>query len=388
MHVPMLDLRAQYSALRDEILPAIAGVLDGQAVCNGPACQQLEREVADYCRVDHAVAVSSGTDALLVALMALGIGCGDEVITSPFTFFATAGSLVRLGVKPVFADIDPRTFNLAPGPRNIQDKITDRTRAIMPVHLFGQMADMDPIEAIARKHGLHVIEDAAQAIGATYKGRRAGERSAATALSFYPTKNLGGCGDAGMVLTSDAELADRMRIFRNHGADPVDRYLHHEVGGNFRMDSVNAAYLSVKLRHLDAWHEARRDHACLYDDLLGDLLGDLPGEGLRTPVIGEGCESIYNQYVVRISGGRRDALQLHLQARGVSTAVYYPLSLHEQPCFASLGYRRGDFPESERAATEVLALPVSPELTEAQQVHVVNAIREFFEGPGRDKSRR
>ncbi|MEO1237284.1 MAG: DegT/DnrJ/EryC1/StrS family aminotransferase [Planctomycetota bacterium] len=367
--VPLLDLRLQYAPLRDEVLARVAEVLDGQAVCNGPACRTLEQEVAAYSNVAHAVSCSSGTDALILALMGLGIGCGDEVITSPFTFFATAGSLWRQGVKPVFADIDPHTFNL--DPRKIEDKITERTRAIMPVHLFGQMADMDAIEAIARKHGLHVIEDAAQAIGATYKGAKAGERSAATALSFYPTKNLGGAGDGGMVLTPDADLAQRMELFRNHGAGMGDvRYHHLEVGGNFRMDSVNAAYLSVKLKHLDAWHDARRRNAAWYDELLAGI------DDLRTPAVAEGCGSIYNQYVVRTP--RRDALMAHLRERQIGCGVYYPLSLHEQPCFAPLGYHTGDFPESERAAKEVLALPIYPELTEAQVRVVAEAVRGFF----------
>ncbi|MEM9883109.1 MAG: DegT/DnrJ/EryC1/StrS family aminotransferase [Planctomycetota bacterium] len=367
--VPLLDLRAQYAALRDEVLPKIAEVLEGQAVCNGPACAELEQQVADYCRVDHAVSCSSGTDALLLALMGLKIGCGDEVVTSPFTFFATAGSLYRQGVRPVFCDIDPDTFNL--DPRKVEDKITERTRAVMPVHLFGQMADMDTVEAVAKRHGLHVIEDAAQAIGATYRGDRAGQRSVATALSFYPTKNLGGAGDGGMVLTPDAGLAGRMRLLRNHGAGTGEaRYHHLEVGGNFRMDSFNAAYLSVKLKRLDAWHDARRANAAYYDERFAGL------EELQTPVIAEGCGSIYNQYVVRTP--RRDDLLAHLREKNIGCAVYYPLSLHEQPCFASLGYRRGDFPESERAAEEVLALPVYPELGAAQRAYVAEAVRSFF----------
>ncbi|MEM8737847.1 MAG: DegT/DnrJ/EryC1/StrS family aminotransferase [Planctomycetota bacterium] len=368
--VPLLDLRAQYAALRDDILPRVTEVLDSQAVCNGPACQTLEQEVADYAQVAHAVACSSGTDALILALMGLNIGCGDEVITSPFTFFATAGSLWRQGIKPVFADIDPDTFNLDPA--KLEDKITPQTKAIMPVHLFGQMADMDGIEAVARAHDLVVIEDAAQAIGATYRGDPAGKRSAATALSFYPTKNLGGAGDGGMVLTPDSELADRMRMFRNHGAQAGEggRYFHEEVGGNFRMDTLNAAYLSVKLRHLDTWHDARRHNAARYDELLADL------PKLQTPVIASGCSSIYNQYVVRTP--QRDALMAHLRAHQIGCGIYYPLSLHEQQCFAPLGYRQGDFPHSERAADEVLALPIYPELEEPQLRYVADTIRGFF----------
>ncbi|MEL7088082.1 MAG: DegT/DnrJ/EryC1/StrS family aminotransferase, partial [Planctomycetota bacterium] len=275
--VPMMDLRLQYKTLREEILREVAAVLDSQLVCDGPACRKLEAMIAAYGDVPHAVAVSSGTDAITATLMAMDLGCGDEIITSPFTFFATAGSMWRRGVRPVFADIDPQTFNL--DPRNIEDKITDKTRAIMPVHLFGQMADADAIGQIADAHGLHVIEDAAQAIGATAAGVGPGQKSAAAVLSFYPTKNLGGAGDGGMVLTRHAELAERIRTMRNHGAMADDhpqkaalggRYRHEEVGGNFRMDSVNAAVLAVKLPHLDRWHEARRRHAARYDELLGD----------------------------------------------------------------------------------------------------------------------
>ncbi|MEM7626640.1 MAG: DegT/DnrJ/EryC1/StrS family aminotransferase [Planctomycetota bacterium] len=375
--VPMMDLRLQYEPLREEILREVAAVLDSQQVCDGPACRKLEAQIVEYCRVPHAVAVSSGTDAITVTLMAMDLGCGDEVITSPFTFFATAGSMWRRGVRPVFADINPQTFNL--DPRKIEEKITENTRAIMPVHLFGQMADMDAIRAIADAHGLKVIEDAAQAIGSAAHGVGPGQRSAAAILSFYPTKNLGGAGDGGMVLTPDAELAERVRTFRNHGALADDhpqkvalggRYRHEEVGGNFRMDSVNAAYLSVKLPHLERWHEARRRNAALYNELLAGI------DDLQTPVIADGNVSIYNQYVVRTP--RRDALMEHLREQQVGCAVYYPLSLHEQPCFECLSYHRGDFPESERAADEVLALPIFPELTEEQVRHVADAVRGFF----------
>lgn len=366
--VPMYDLRAQFASIRDEVLPRVAEVLDRQELCQGPACVELENQIAAYCGIDHAVAVSSGTDALLVSLMGLDIGCGDEVITTPFTFFAVAGALWRLGIRPVFADIDPHTFNLAP--RSVEAKLTERTKAIMPVHLFGQLADMRAFRDITERHNLLLIEDAAQAIGARRDGEGVGHHAHATALSFYPTKNLGGAGDAGMALTPDAELATRLRQLRNHGSDPDEKYLHHEVGGNFRMDSVNAAVLSAKLRHLDTWQSTRQQHAALYDELLGNL------PGLQTPAIAPGCESIYNQYVIRTP--RRDALKKHLDANGIGCAVYYPMCLHEQPCFASLDHQRGDLPESERAADEVLALPIYPELSEAQVRLVAETVRGFF----------
>lgn len=371
MRVPMLDLRAQFASIRDEVLPRVAEVLDGQELCHGPACVRLENEIAAYCGIDHAVAMSSGTDALLGSLMGLDIGRGDEVITSPFTFFATAGALWRLGIRPLFADIDPApgTFNLDPG--EVEKKITPRTRAIMPVHLFGQMAEMNAFREIAERHGLLLIEDAAQALGARRDGAGVGHHAHAVALSFYPTKTLGGAGDGGMVLTTDAELAARLRRLRNHGADPDRRYLHHEVGGNFRMDSVNAAVLSAKLPHFEAWQSARQSRAALYDELLAGL------PGLQTPVIAPGSESIYNQYVIRTP--RRDELKTYLDTNGIGCAVYYPLGLHEQPCFASLGHRRGDFPESERAADEVLALPIYPELSEKQIRLVARTVRKFLQ---------
>ncbi len=324
------------------------------------------RPVSNWKSRSRGVSCSSGTDALLLALMALGYQCGDEVITSPFTFFATAGSLWRLGLKPVFCDIDPRTFNL--DPQKIESAITSQTKAIMPVHLFGQSADLDAIRDIAERHDLDVIEDAAQAIGATFENQHVGHATKAAALSFYPTKNLGGAGDGGMVLTDDAELAAKMRLLRNHGAR--DRYYHDEVGANFRMDSVNAAYLSVKLSKLESYHAARRENASIYDDRLSKV------DGVTTPWIDPRCRSVYNQYVIRSE--RRDALQKYLADHGIGTAIYYPLSLHEQPCFKPLGHHRGDFPESESAADEVLALPIFPELT-SQQVHrVADAIEAFF----------
>jgi dTDP-4-amino-4,6-dideoxygalactose transaminase len=366
MQVPLLDLTAQYQQLRDELLQAVTDVLDTQQCINGPAIATFEQQAAAYCGCDHAIAVSSGTDALLCSLMALGIGEGDEVITTPFTFFATAGSIWRTGATPVFVDIDPATLNIDAG--QIATAITDRTRAILPVHLFGQAADMDPILELAREHELAVIEDAAQAIGATYQGQPAGTIGTAGCFSFFPSKNLGGLGDGGMIVTNDQAFADRCRILRNHGDSP--KYYHHLVGGNFRMDTIQAAYLSVKLRHLDRWTNARQQHAARYNQQIANC------DHVTTPTIAEGNTSIYNQYVIHAAS--RDALQTHLRNNGVGSAIYYPLALHEQPCFASLNYQRGHFPEAERAADEVLALPVYPELTDAQIDHVAATIRNFY----------
>ncbi len=364
--VPMLDLTAQYRAIRDEVLPCLAEVLETQLVCQGPACDEFEGRVAAYCGVRHAMAVSSGTDALLVAMMARDYAEGGEVVTSPFSFFATAGAVWRRGLRPVFADIEPGTFNLDPDAAAAA--ITPRTVAVMPVHLFGQTAEMDAFTALASRHGVDLIEDAAQAIGSRYRGRHVGHGSTCAALSFYPTKNLGGAGDGGMVLTGDDELAARVRRLRNHGARAS--YLHERVGGNFRMASVNAAYLSVKLRYLDRWNAARRGHAARYDGAFADL------DGVTTPMVEPGRGHTYNQYVIRTP--RRDALRAHLVEHGVGCAVYYPLCLHEQPCFASLGYARGAFPEAERAAAEVLALPVYPELSGDQAERVIDVVRGFF----------
>ena len=364
--VPMLDLPAQYHAIRDEVLPCLAEVLETQLVCQGPACGQLEAKVAAYCNVANAVAVSSGTDALLVAMMARDYEPGDEVITTPFSFFATAGTIWRRGLKPVFADIDPRTFNLDPDAAAAA--VTPRTRAVMPVHLFGQTAHLDRFVDLAHRHSLDVIEDAAQAIGSTFRGEHVGFRTTCAALSFYPTKNLGGAGDGGMVLTNDDELADRVRRLRNHGAKAS--YLHERVGGNFRMATLNAAYLSVKLRYLDRYIAARRSHAARHDEALADL------PDLGTPHVADHCFHTYNQYVVRTP--RRDALKKHLDRHGIGNAIYYPLCLHEQPCFASLGYSCGAFPHAERAAAEVLALPVFPEMTGEQADRVIDAVRTFF----------
>jgi len=366
MEVPLLDLRAQLATIRREVLPAIEAVIDSQMVCNGPAVRELEAKLAAYCGCAAAVGVSSGTDALLMSLMALGIGPGDEVIVPTFTFFATAGSVWRAGARPVFVDIQPETYNIDPA--GMAQAITERTRAVIPVHLFGQPAEMDEIMAAADEHELFVIEDAAQAIGATYKGRKAGSIGTVGCLSFYPTKNLGGFGDGGMVLTQDRDLAERLEIHRNHGQGRS--YIHKVVGGNFRMDSIVAASLTVKLPHLEAWSARRRQNAARYDELLADV------DEVVTPTIRPYNVAIFHQYVLRTP--RRDELRAFLADQGIATGVYYPLSLHEQECFAALGYQRGDFPVSERAAGECLALPIYPELTDEQISYVAGKIKDFF----------
>ena len=369
--VPLLDLKAEYVTIRDEIRAAIDRVLDSQYFILGPEVEALEREVAAYSDCAYGVGVSSGTDAILVALMALGIHPGDEVITSPYTFFATAGCIVRLGAKPVFVDIDPLTYNI--DPLKIESAITERTRAIMPVHLFGQIADMDSILDIAQRHKLHVIEDAAQAIGADYKGRRAGSFGDLGCLSFYPSKNLGGMGDGGMVITNNEQMADRVRLLRNHGAHP--KYHHSLVGGNFRLDAIQAAILSVKLKYLDGWTVARQRNAATYRQIFAESgLASIIG----MPVAVDARRHIYNQFVIRCDD--RDALIRHLDSQGIGTEVYYPLPLHLQECFADLGYGVGHFVESERAAKQTLALPIYPELTEDMQRVVVSAIGRFYHG--------
>ncbi|MDY7010516.1 MAG: DegT/DnrJ/EryC1/StrS family aminotransferase [Planctomycetota bacterium] len=366
MQVPLLDLKAQYATIKDEILPAMAAVMESQYFINGPEVKELEKQVAQYSDCAAAVGVSSGTDALLCSLMTLGIGAGDEVITTPYTFFATAGSIWRRGARPVFVDIEPETFNIDPA--KIEAAVTKNTKALMPVHLFGQMAEMDPIMEIARKHNLYVIEDAAQSIGSTYKGRKAGSIGTAGCFSFFPSKNLGGMGDGGMVVTQDAELAERLSQCRNHGSKP--KYYHKWVGGNFRLDTLQAAGLIVKLRHLDYWSAGRRENAAKYDELFADF------EPVTTPVIREYNRTIYNQYVIRVP--KRDELRAFLKEQGIGCEVYYPLSLHEQECFRRLGYKRGDFPVSESAAGETLALPVYPELTDEQIQYVAGKVKEFL----------
>jgi len=368
MNVPELALTRQYVEIAEEAEQAFAQVLSTQRFASGPRVAELEERLASYCQTRFAVGVASGTDALLVALLTLGVGPGDEVITSPFTFFATAGAIHRVGARPVFVDIRADTFNL--NPELVPAAVTERTRALLPVHLYGQVADMDPLLALARGRDLPVIEDAAQAVGATYRGRRAGSFGRAACLSFYPTKNLGAYGEAGMLLTSEGAVADRARLLRNHGM--TQQYLHHCVGFNSRMDELQAAILLVKLRHLEVWNGARRERAATYAKLLAGVPEVVP------PAVDPRCEHIFHQYVIRAP--RRDALLAHLRGHGVGARVFYPFPLHLQPCFAGLGYREGDFPEAERAAREVLALPLYPELQTEEQEYVVETLAEFYQG--------
>jgi dTDP-4-amino-4,6-dideoxygalactose transaminase len=364
MRVPLLDLKTQYAAIKEDTLRAVADVLESQACIGGPRVAELEHQVAALSGARFGIGMSSGTDALLASLMALGIGPGDEVVTTPFTFFATAGCIVRAGATPIFVDIDPRTYNMDPA--LLEDAITPRTKAIMPVHLYGQCCQMDPILTIADVHNLPVIEDAAQAIGATYKGRPAGSMGTLGCLSFYPTKNLGAAGDAGMVVTNDETLKEVLLVLRDHGARP--KYFHSIVGGNFRLDALQAAILLVKLPHLEAWSEARRRHAAFYDDALA-------ATPVQLPWIDPACVSIFNQYVIRVR--HRDAMIAHLKAAGIGTEVYYPVPLHLQKCFEPLKYKEGSFPHSEAAAREVLALPIYPELTQAMLEYVADQVRAF-----------
>jgi dTDP-4-amino-4,6-dideoxygalactose transaminase len=367
LSVPLLDLKAQFAPIRDEVLAALARVCDTQQFILGAEVEAFEREIASMLGVRHAIGVSSGTDALLVALMALGIRPGDEVVTSPYSFFATAGSIVRLGARPVFVDIDPATFNIDVD--RIERALTPRTRAIMPVHLFGQCAELAALMELASRRGIPVIEDAAQAVGATYRGRAAGTFGAFGCFSFFPSKNLGAFGEGGLVTTNDDELAARVRLLRNHGAER--QYFHRTVGGNFRIDAIQAAVLRVKLPYLSGWTAARQRNAARYRDL---ILGSPVASRVRLPVEAADRTHIYNQFVVRVP--HRDAVREGLLARGVGTAVYYPVPLHLQECFGDLGYRAGELPHAEAAARETLALPIFGELTTAQQSYVVRALEE------------
>jgi dTDP-4-amino-4,6-dideoxygalactose transaminase len=373
MNVPLLDLTAQYRQIADEVRDAVLGVIEEQRFILGPAVDRLEEQVARMLGVEHAVGCASGTDALLLSLRALGVRPGDEVVTSPFTFFATAGAIHNVGARPVFADIRPDTFNLDPAAAGAA--VTDRTRAFMPVHLFGQMADMPAFRALGDRAGVAVIEDAAQAIGARQRSDggdwiTTGTLGDSCAFSFFPSKNLGAFGDGGMVVTNDAEVAERLRKLRVHGGRQM--YHHEEVGYNSRLDALQAAVLSVKLPHLESWSEARRANAHFYDDALAGI------DGISTPVVLPENETIVNQYTIRVHGGRRDALMEFLRERGIGSAIYYPKPLHLQECFEYLGCRAGQFPESERAAAEVLSLPVYPELQRAQLEQVADGVRAFF----------
>lgn len=370
MRVPLVDLQAQYGPLRHELLAAVTRVCDSQRFILGPEVEALERELAALVGARCAVGVSSGTDALLVTLMALGVGPGDEVVTTAYSFFATAGSIARLGARPVFVDIDPRTFNLDPAA--VEAAVSPRTKAILPVHLFGLSADLDPMLAVARRTGAVVVEDAAQALGARYKGRSVGTLGAAGCVSFFPTKNLGAFGDGGLVLTDDEGLADRVRRLRAHGAQT--KYVHELLGGNFRLDALQAAVLRVKAVHVPRWIAARREKAAAYHRWFEEA-GLVDGR-VRLPIEPPGYTHVYHQFVVRVA--RRDALRAHLSAHGIETAVYYPVPLHLQPCFAGLGYRPGQCPRAEEAARDSLALPLYPELSDAQQQYVVDKIAEFY----------
>jgi dTDP-4-amino-4,6-dideoxygalactose transaminase len=369
MKIPLLDLKAQYAGIRDEVLAAITRVCDSQRFIMGPEVDALEQELCAQLGVKHAIGVSSGTDALLVALMALGIGSGDEVITTAYSFFATAGCIARVGARPVFVDIDPHTFNI--DVTHLEAAITPRTKAIVPVHLFGLMADMDPIIELAGRRGLAVIEDAAQAIGARSRGRQAGTFGACSCFSFFPSKNLGAFGDAGLVTAGDDRLAHRVRMLLNHGAEP--KYFHKMIGGNFRLDALQAAVLRVKAPHLPTWTEARRRNADRYRQLFH-------AEGLQTALVvpsqPDGYFHIYNQFIIRVP--KRDELRADLLSRGIATEIYYPVPLHLQECFAPLGYTAGAFPHAEAAARDTLALPIYGELEEDQLQYVVKAIAAFL----------
>ena len=371
--VPLLDLKAQYAGIRDEVMEAVREVFEDQWFILGPKVQECEARIAEYCRCEHAVGVSSGTDALLIALMAEGIGPDDEVITTPYTFFATAGCIARVGATPVFVDICPRTYNL--DTRKLEAAVTAKTKAIVPIHLFGQCADMDAVCEVAEEHGLVVIEDAAQAIGAELKGRRAGSMGHYGCFSFFPSKNLGAAGDGGIVVTNDPERAERLAILRGHGAKP--KYYHSVIGGNFRLDALQAAVVLVKLKYLDDWSAGRRANAETYRNLFKEA-GLTEDDRVVLPYAIPDGRHIYNQFVIRVP--RRDELREHLKENRVATEIYYPVPLHRQECFAYLGHAEGEFPEAERAARETLALPIYPELTDEQQRHVVGKIEEFLEG--------
>jgi dTDP-4-amino-4,6-dideoxygalactose transaminase len=376
MNVPLLDVRAQYEEnnLREQVMPLIDEICTAQAFVFGKKLEDFEQAMADYSQCKYAVGVSSGSDALIISLMVEGIGAGDEVITTPFTFFATVGAIWRVGAKPVFVDIDPDDFNI--DPKQIEAKITPKTKAIMPVHLFGQMAKMDEIMEIANKHNLVVIEDAAQAIGCEYKEKRAGSYGDYGCFSFYPSKNLGAFGDAGIVTTNDKEKYEKLKMFRNHGADPVTRYMHEYVGGNFRMDALQGAILHVKLKHLDKWSKARQTNAAKYKELLAEVVD---ADKAKLPVnIENANRHIYNQYSILVADGKRDELQKKLGEAGIGSAVYYPLCLHLQKCFESLGHKEGDFPISEKASTEILSLPIFPELKQEQIEYVASKIKEIL----------
>ncbi len=378
MNVPLLDLKAQYKTIKDEIRVVLDEICESQYFILGPQVERMEEKIAAYCGVPHAVGVSSGSDALIIALMAASIGPGDTVITTPYTFFATAGAVARVGARPVFVDIDPVTFNidtvrLGAAVEKMTPAELASVKGIIPVHLYGQCADMDPILALARQHGWVVIEDAAQAIGAEYKGRRAGSIGDYGCFSFFPSKNLGAFGDAGLVTTLTGSHNQRLRMLRMHGMEP--KYYHQIIGGNFRIDALQAAVVAVKLGHLDNWTRARRNNAAIYRRLFKAAGLD---ESIQLPAEVQD-RHIYNQFVIRAPRDR-DALREYLARHGIGTEVYYPVPLHLQACFTYLGYKAGDFPESEKAAAQTIALPIYPELAADQLAFVVDRIKAFVSG--------
>jgi len=376
MKVPLLDLKRQYQTIKEEVLDAAEKVFESQHFILGPRVEELEKKIAGYCRSKHAIGVSSGTDALLISLMAAGVGTDDYVITTPYTFFATAGSIARLGARPVFVDIDPDTYNISPD--GIADVITGMTeeertglKAVIPVHLYGQCADMDPILSIARQYRLVVIEDAAQAIGASYNNRCAGSLGDFGCFSFFPSKNLGAFGDGGIVTTGSDELFDKLRVLRAHGSHP--KYYHKMIGGNFRLDALQAAIVSIKLNYLDSWTGDRQKNAGRYRELFNNMdLVDI----IKLPVEQQ-TRHIYNQFIIMLPE-RRDALRVFLQEAGIGTEIYYPVPMHLQECFSYLNYKKGDFPHAEHSALHTLALPIYPELSESQQIYVVEKIKAFY----------
>ena len=365
MRVPFLDLKAQYATIKDEIIRAISDVCESQFFALGPAVEAFEEKIASYCGSRYAIGVSSGSDALLVSLMALGIKAGDEVITTPFTFFSTAGSVARLGARSVFVDVDPDSYNIDVG--RIEEKITKKTQAIIPVHLFGQVVQMKAIMEIARRHNLAVIEDAAQAVGASQDGIKCGNFGDCGCFSFYPSKNLGGFGDGGLVTTNDEKAAEKIKILRDHGQSP--RYFYKVIGGNFRLDGIQGAVLTVKLKYLDEWNERRRQNAALYDKMFAD-------SPIKRPKIDSNNVSIYHQYTVTVAN--RDQLQKFLAENEIGSAVFYPKPLHLQECFKELGYKEGDMPVAERLCGQVLSLPIYPELKQEQIEYVARTALKFY----------
>ena len=366
--VPLLDLTAQFKSIESEIRGAIDRVVTSGRYIGGPEVSEFEKEVGAYCQVPHAIACASGTDALILAMRALGVGSGDEVITPAYSFLASASAVALVGGKPVFVDVEPDTYNI--DPTKVERAITPRTKAVIVVHLFGQCADLEAVQAVCKRHRLPLVEDAAQAIGAEWKGRRAGSRGDIGCFSFFPSKNLGAFGDGGLVVSTQAALGDKLRLLREHGAKP--KYNHIELGMNSRLDALQAAVLRVKLRHLESWTEGRRRNADLYRERLA-------GSGAGLPVARPDARHIYNQFVVRST--KRDALREHLTAAGVGTEIYYPKPMHVQPCFSALGNQEGDFPVSEAAARETVALPIYPELTRDQIAYVADRVKEFVASP-------